>query len=127
MGHTISELLIAILFALGIGKVSDKMQAQQYYATLESGKIIQIEIDRFNRYACPKYCSVPHFHRVHICTDKESKTENVFQLTSIKGQTDQFHIMDEPIIALLEVSAGKKERNSKPRMPVDFGQNFPWK
>ena len=127
MGHTISELFLTILLALGIGKVSESMQSRQYYATLESGKIIQIEIVRLNRYACPEYCSIPHFHRVHVCSKSESKSESIFQLTETFENAGQYHFMNEPVVALLEVSDDGKRKKSAPRIPVDFGQNLPWK
>ena len=80
MGQQITELFITVLMVMGLGKVSETIQPKQYYAILESGKIMQIEVSRFNNYACPKKCRIPHFHRVHVCRDQHLNHPELIQL-----------------------------------------------
>ena len=128
MGQTITELIITALLAFGFEKVSETLKSRQYYATLESGKIVQIEIVRLNRYACTQYCSIPHFHKVNICGNEHSKSETIFALTSNNNvKSNKLHFMNEPVIALFEASDNRKRKKSPPMMPINLGQNLPWK
>ena len=58
----------------------------------------------------------------------DSKSETIFALTSNNNvKSNKLHFMNEPVIALFEASDNRKRKKSPPMMPINLGQNLPWK
>ena len=127
MGQQITELLLTVLLVMGIGKASDALKPKQYYAILDSGKIMQVEVSRFNRYACPKKCSIPHFHRVHICRDEHLNHSGLIQMmVQDQNQLLPISIENQKIIDFIEIGTEKSKKEKGQRMPIQLGKTLPW-
>ncbi|MAJ44264.1 MAG: hypothetical protein CMF96_05910 [Candidatus Marinimicrobia bacterium] len=127
MGHQITELLLTVLIVMGIGKASEAVKPKQYYAILDSNKIMQVEISRFNRYACPKRCSIPHFHRVHICKEQDvNESELIKMLVQNKKELKPISIENQKIVDFIEIETEKKKKKKGRRMPIQLGKQLPW-
>ena len=127
MGHQITELLLTVLIVMGIGKASEAVKPKQYYAILDSNKIMQVEISRFNRYACPKRCSIPHFHRVHIWKEqKVNESELIKMLVQNKKELKPISIENQKIVDFIEIETEKKKKKKGRRMPIQLGKQLPW-
>ena len=127
MGQQLTELLLTVLMVMGIGRISETIQPKQYYAILETGKIMQIEVSRFNRYACPKKCSIAHFHRVHVCRDEHLDHPELIQMMiQDKKQLIPISIGNSKIIDFVEIFPEKSKRKKKTTMPIQLGKQLPW-
>ena len=127
MGQQITELMITVLMVLGIGRFSETIKPKQYYAILESGKIMQVEVSRFNRYACPKNCSIAHFHRVQVCRDQHLNHPELIQLmVQDYKPLLPISIENNKIVDFIEINSDEKRRKKGTRMPVQLGKPFPW-
>ena len=127
MGQQITELLLTVLLVMGIGKASDALKPKQYYAILDSGKIMQVEVSRFNRYACPKKCSIPHFHRVHICRAEGLNQSGLIQMmVQDQKQLLPISIENQKIIDFIEIGTEKSKKKKGQRMPIQLGKTLPW-
>jgi len=127
MGQQITELLMTVLLVMGIGKASEAMKAKQYYAILDSGKIMQVEVSRFNRYACPKKCNISHFHRVHIHKDKElNHPESIQMMVHNQNGFNPISIENQKIVDFIEIGTEKSKNKKGQRMPIQLGKQFPW-
>ena len=127
MGQQITELILTVLMVMGIGKFSENIKPKQYYAILESGKIMQVEVSKFNRYACPKNCSIPHFHRVHICRDQHLNHPELIQMmVQDKKQLLPISIENHKIIDFYEKNTDENKYKKPGRPPMKIGNQFPW-
>ena len=127
MGQQITEIILTVLMVMGIGRISETIQPKQYYAILETGKIMQIEVSRFNRYACPKKCSIAHFHRVHVCRDEHLDHPELIQMmVQDKKQLIPISIGNSKIIDFVEFLPEKSKRKTKTTMPIQLGKQLPW-
>tara|TARA_Y100000588_G_C13777204_1_gene720739 strand:+ start:23 stop:409 length:387 start_codon:yes stop_codon:yes gene_type:complete len=127
MGQQITELILTVLMVMGIGKISETIQPKQYYAVLESGKIMQVEVSRFNRYACPKNCSIGHFHRVHVSKDHQlNHPESIQMMVEDEKKLLPLSIENHKIVDFFEIKTEKNKKKKGPRMPIQFGKQFPW-
>ena len=127
MGQQITELLLTVLLVMGIGKASDALKPKQYYAIFDSGKIMQVEVSRFNRYACPKKCSISHFHRVHICrAEGLNHSELIEMMVQDQKQLLPISIENQKIIDFIEIGTEKSKKKKGQRMPIQLGKTLPW-
>lgn len=127
MGQQITELIITVLMFMGVGKISETIQPKQYYAILETGKIMQVEVSKFNRYACPKNCSIAHFHRVHICKDQHLNHPELIQMmVQDKKQLMPISIGNNAIVDFFEIDTKDKDRKKGSKIPFKLGNQFPW-
>ena len=112
---------------MGIGRVYETIQPKQYYAILETGKIMQVEVSKFNKYACPKHCSIKHFHRVYIYTDKYLNNSELIQMmVKDEEQIIPISIENYKIIDLIENDPEKSKTRKGPGVPIQLGKQFPW-
>ena len=127
MGQQLTEIIITVLMVMGIGRISESIQPKQYYAILETGKIMQIEVGLFNRYACPKKCSIVHFHRVHVCRGEHLDHPELIQMMiQDKKQLIPISIGNSKIIDFVEILPEKSKRKKKTTMPIQLGKQLPW-
>ena len=127
MGQQLTEIIITILMVMGIGRISESIQPKQYYAILETGKIMQIEVGLFNRYACPKKCGIAHFHRVHVCRDEHLDHPELIQMMiQDKKKLIPISIGNSKIIDLVEILPEKSKRKKKAAIPIQMGKQLPW-
>jgi hypothetical protein len=127
MGQQITELLLSILMAMGIGKFSETMQPKQYYAILETGRIMQVEVSRFNNYACPKNCSILHFHRVHVCKDQHLNHPELIQMmVHDEKQMHPISIGNHKIVDFFEITKNNKKSKKGSKVPIQLGNQLPW-
>jgi len=127
MGQQITELIITALMVMGIGNISEKIQPKQYYAVFESGKIMQVEVSLFNKYACPKRCSIAHFHRVHVCRDQYLNHPELIQMmVQDKKQLLPISIENNKIVDFFEIDTKDVKNKNGSRMPIPLGKQFPW-
>ena len=114
MGHQITELFITVFLFLGLSKASENIKPKQYYAILDSGKIVQVEVSRFNKYACPKKCSISHFHRVHTHNQiSDGNNEIIKMMIEDKNEFLPISIGNEKIVDLIEIGPKKNKGKKK--------------
>ena len=127
MGQQITELIITVLMFMGVGKISETIQPKQYYAILESGKIMQVEVSRFNRYACPKNCSISHFHRVHICKNQHLNHPDLIQMmVQDRKELMPISIENYTIVDFFEINTNEKASKKGSKIPFKLGMQLPW-
>ena len=127
MGQQIIEIMLTIFMVLGIGKISENFEPKQYYAILETGKIMQIEISRFNKYACPKKCKISHFHRVYVCKDEYVNHPDLIQMiVDEKNKFIPISIGNKKIIDFVEFIPEKSKRKKIKTKPIKISEKLPW-
>mgnify|MGYP001443966157 CR=1 FL=1 len=64
-----TETILILLAAFGIGFYHDANRATQYELELSDGNKASVIIKKNGKYSCPKYCDVDHSHTVEVCED----------------------------------------------------------
>ena len=57
------DIIITIIIALGIGKISDINAPKHYDLITSEGKTVNVLIEKNARYACPLHCGSDHYHK----------------------------------------------------------------
>ena len=71
----ILEIAITFILLLFGGKISDSYKSENVEMHLDNGSIHYFEIHKNDKYACPKSCSVNHFHSTYIVNKDDSFNE----------------------------------------------------
>ena len=71
----ILEIAITFILLLLGGKISDSYKSENVEMHLDNGSIHYFEIHKNDKYACPKSCSVNHFHSTYIVNKDDSFNE----------------------------------------------------
>ena len=72
----ILEITITFILLLLGGKISDSYKSENVEMHLDNGSIHYFEIHKNDKYACPKTCSVKHFHSTYIVNENDSFNES---------------------------------------------------
>ena len=72
----ILEIAITFILLLLGGKISDSYKSENVEMHLDNGSIHYFEIHKNDKYACPKSCSVNHFHSTYIVNKDDSFNES---------------------------------------------------
>ena len=88
---------------------------------------MQIEVGLFNRYACPKKCSIAHFHRVHVSKSEHLDHPELIQMMiQDKKKLIPISIGNSKIIDFVEILPEKSKRKKKTTIPIQLGKQLPW-
>ena len=100
------DLIITLILALGIGKISDIHSPKNYDLITSEGKTVNISIEKNARYACPLHCASDHYHKT-IKSEDDIKDEQVFYTLYGFGESNTY-LNSYEIIDLAE-SVNKKK------------------
>ena len=107
----ISELLITVLIAFGIGKISEHQSPRYYDLETIDGNVYNIKVEKKSKYACPSYCKADHYHHVIIVEDKMNLTSDFYNLFGF--DSDNVYINSYEVANLEEVNIHDDKKRSK--------------
>ena len=107
----ISELLITVLIAFGIGKISEHQSPRYYDLETIDGNVYSIIVERKSKYACPLYCKADHYHNVIIVEDKMNLTSDFYNLFGFGS--DNVYINSYEVANLEEVKTNDDKKRAK--------------
>tara|TARA_B100000959_G_C14833729_1_gene563007 strand:- start:380 stop:739 length:360 start_codon:yes stop_codon:yes gene_type:complete len=100
------DLIITIILALGIGKISDINSPKHYDLITSEGKTVNILIEKHAKYACPLHCASDHYHRT-IKSEDDLHEEEIFYTLYGFGSEDM-HLNSYEVVDLHKVEVSKK-------------------
>ena len=106
----ISELLITILIAFGVGKISEHQSPKYYDLETIDGNVYNIKVEKKSRYACPLHCKADHYHHVIIVEDQMNLTTDFYNLFGFGS--DNIYINSYEVVDLEEVKTNKDKKRS---------------
>ena len=110
----IPEMLITILIAFGVGKISEYQSPKYYELETINGSVYSVKIEKKSSYACPLYCKADHYHNVMILEDTSDSDNDFYSLLGLGG--DEMYINSHEIVDFVEVDLNKNKKRSELKM-----------
>ena len=109
-----SETIIILLAAFGIGFYNEANGPAQYELELEDGNKASVIIKKNGKYSCPSYCDVQHSHVVELCSDgctkhHHNKYIHNFNADKVTASINKMKYCDHDINGLKKISLNKKK------------------
>ena len=86
------DLIITLILALGISKISDIHSPKNYDLITSEGKTITISVEKNARYACPVHCGSDHYHKT-ITSDEGMVGNEIFYTLYGRRECGLFNIL----------------------------------
>ena len=103
----ILEITITLILLLLGNKISDTFKSENVEMHLDNGSIHYFEIHKNDKYACPKTCSVNHFHSTYIVN--KNNQQNVSDIT-INNSDDSLTFERNNISEIYYIKKVKKNK-----------------
>ena len=104
-----SETVIIIIMAAGIGLYLDTNKPTQYELNMEDGTQTEVVLQKNSSYACPLYCAAEHIHIAVTCKDKCQYHHKNFHLHNVTEIDNGFATFcSKKIIAMNKITVKKK-------------------
>ena len=100
------DLIITLILALGIGKISDIHSAKNYDLITSEGKTMNISIEKNAKYACPIHCGSDHYHKA-VMSDHKINESDIFYTLYGFGSSNVY-LNSYEIVDLNKVESKKK-------------------
>ena len=100
------DLIITLILALGVSKISDIHSPKNYDLITSEGKTINISIEKNARYACPVHCASDHYHKTITSGDDIDGSEIFYTLYGL-GSED-VHLNSYEVVDLYRAASKKK-------------------
>ena len=110
-----SETIIMLLAAFGIGFYHDATGSKQYELELTDGNKASVIIKKNGKYSCPSYCDIQHSHMVEVCGDGCTKHHHNHYIHNFRNENvttasiKQMTYGEHDIHTLKKVSLNKKK------------------
>jgi len=110
----IPEMLLTILIAFGIGKISEYQSPKYYDLETVNGNVYSVKVEKKSAYACPLHCKAEHYHNVIISEDSIESDDYFYSLLGLGSE--QMYINSHEVIDLVEVNINKDKKKSELKM-----------
>ena len=100
------DIIITIIIALGIGKISDINAPKHYDLITSEGKTVNVLIEKNARYACPLHCGSDHYHKT-IKSEGDVNGKDIFYTLYGFGSKN-IHLNSYEVVDLYKVETNKK-------------------
>ena len=117
----ILEIAITFILLLLGGKISESFKSEHVEMHLDNGSIHYFEIHKNDKYACPKACSVNHFHSTYIVKKDDLINESDITINNIDSSLSYEKHEVSDIYYIKKVKKSKK-KHSIERSKVDVNK-----
>ena len=84
-----NELILIISLAIGMGFFHEGNHPTEYVLNLINGNETTIEIQKNDKYSCPKFCDIDHHHKTAKCSIGCKKEHSYYHVHNfITGHDD---------------------------------------
>ena len=107
----ILEIAITFILLLFGGKINESYKSENVEMHLDNGSIHYFEVHKNNKYACPKTCSVNHFHSTYITNEDDPPNKSDITIDKSKNSLSYEKNKVSEIYLIKKVKKSKKKQS----------------
>ena len=116
------ELIMSIVFVLGIGKYSESKAPKLYQMITEDGKTHNVQVEKNQKNVCPLHCGADHYHRALLL---DNDIDIFLEIYTLENFLDNDSYLNSYAIIDLEEVIVEKNRNPQELKKIDVQTYLP--
>lgn len=102
----LKDILIPVIIAIGIGKISELQSPKYYDIITDDGKVVNIMVNKNMKHACPAHCAISHYHKTLLLENRIEYNNLFYILSGFKDE--EISINSYKVVEMNEVRLSKK-------------------
>ena len=104
-----TEILITVLISISINTIEKKLEPKKYELYFHDGTYSLISINKSQKYFCPKYCTVKHYHKTSTTSSYDI---NNYNLISSQENSQNNLTLNGRMVNIIYLINETKDKNS---------------